>query len=116
MLPLPTPSDIVQTAASDMANGTLPGAIGASLRRVLIGYFVGSGLAIILGSAMGWFKRIEYLLGPLVEIIRPIPALAYIPLVILWFGIGRPSKITVIATGAFVGCVVNVTAARRKCR
>jgi NitT/TauT family transport system permease protein len=56
---------------------------------------------------MGWFKRIEATVDPLFQLLRPIPPLAWIPLSLLWFGIGIKSKIFVIWLSAFVPCVIN---------
>jgi ABC-type nitrate/sulfonate/bicarbonate transport system permease component len=111
---MPTPSRIFSTGLHNLSNGTIPDAIWASLKRVLAGYAVGSAAGIIIGTSMGWFKRIEYLISPLVEAIRPIPGLAFVPLVILWFGIGETSKVIVIAEAAFVVSVVNARAGMKE--
>lgn len=111
---MPTPSRIFSTGVRNLSNGTIPDAIWASLKRVLAGYAIGSAAGIIIGTSMGWFKRIEYLISPLVEAIRPIPGLAFVPLVILWFGIGETSKVIVIAEAAFVVSVVNARAGMKE--
>lgn len=111
---LPTPQRIFSTGVHNIGDGTIPEAIWASLKRVLAGYAVGSAAGIIVGTSMGWFKRIEYLIGPLVEAMRPIPGLAFVPLVILWFGIGETSKVIVIAEAAFVVSVVNARAGMKE--
>jgi ABC-type nitrate/sulfonate/bicarbonate transport system permease component len=111
---MPTPSRIFSTGVHNLGNGTIPDAIWASLKRVLAGYAVGSAAGIIIGTSMGWFNRIEYLISPLVEAIRPIPGLAFVPLVILWFGIGETSKVIVIAEAAFVVSVVNARAGMKE--
>jgi ABC-type nitrate/sulfonate/bicarbonate transport system permease component len=84
-------------------SGLLFQSIGASLLRMLVGYTLGAGIGISIGLLMGWSRRIDHSLNPLVQLIRPIPALALIPLFILWFGIGEITKVLLIAEGvAFV--------------
>lgn len=104
---LPPPQAIIQTAVEKFADGSLPEAIWASLKRILIGYTIGTSLAILIGTLMGWFRYIEYILDPIIECMRPVPPLAYIPLIILWIGIGEESRILVLALTAFLVCIVN---------
>lgn len=111
---MPNVPRIVSTAREQIANGTIPDAIWASLKRVLAGYALGSAAGILVGTSMGWFRRIGYFLGWIVDAIRPIPGLAFVPLVILWFGIGETSKVIVIAEAAFVVSVVNSRAGMKE--
>jgi len=104
---LPPPQDIIATAITKFADGTLQGAIWASLTRILIGYTIGTTLAIIVGSLMGWFRYVEYVFDPIIECMRPVPPLAYIPLIILWIGIGEESRILVLVMTSFLVCIVN---------
>jgi ABC-type nitrate/sulfonate/bicarbonate transport system permease component len=104
---VPPPQEILSTMAEGLADGTLLSAIGASLVRVLTGYVLGCSAAILLGVLMGWFRTFEYLVDPLVEAIRPIPPLAYIPLVIIWVGIDERSRILVIFLASFLTCIVS---------
>ena len=75
-----------------------------------MGFFIGTTLALILGCLIGWYKVIEYLFDPLIEALRPIPPLAYIPIIIIWFGIGEFSRVLIITIACFMVCVVNVIA------
>jgi ABC-type nitrate/sulfonate/bicarbonate transport system permease component len=111
---MPSPKRIFDTGVEDIGDGTIPKAIWASFKRVMVGYAVGSAAGIVIGTSMGWFRRMEYFIGPLVEAIRPIPGLAFVPLVILWFGIGETSKVLVIAEAAFVVSVVNSRAGMKE--
>ena len=72
-----------------------------SLYRVLYGFSIAILIAVPLGIVMGWSKRLRDLLNPLVEIVRPIPPLAWIPMAIFWFGIGIKSAAFIIFLGAF---------------
>lgn len=85
----------------------------ASLHRVVIGFVIGAGLALPLGLLMGASRRIEGLFDPLIQFLRPIPPIAYIPLSILWFGLGNPPAIFLIAIGAFFPVLLNTSAGVR---
>ena len=78
-----------------------------SLYRVLVGFFIGAGLALPLGLAMGYSKLVYGLFNPLIQVLRPIPPIAYIPLSILWFGLGNPPAIFLISIGAFFPVLMN---------
>ncbi|NLE76573.1 MAG: ABC transporter permease [Chloroflexi bacterium] len=107
---IPTPQSIISTGFTLFTQENLHLDILTSLMRVLSGYFVGVTLAIVLGTLMGWFWVVDGMFDPLIEIIRPVPPLAYIPLMILWFGIDETPKILVIMLGCFVNCIINVVA------
>ncbi|QJE00572.1 ABC transporter permease [Massilia forsythiae] len=85
-----------------------------SLYRVVVGFAVGAGLALPLGLAMGASRIVYAWLNPLVQLLRPIPPIAYIPLSILWFGLGNPPAIFLIALGAFFPVLMNTIAGVRQ--
>jgi ABC-type nitrate/sulfonate/bicarbonate transport system permease component len=107
---VPSPPRIVEAFVDELRSGDLLINAWASLQRVLIGYVIGAGLAVILGALSGWFRYWGYILNPVIDALRPIPALAYIPLVIVWVGIGEPSRLIIIALAVFKPCVVNARA------
>ena len=107
---VPAPPQIADAFAELLASGDLWVNTLASLKRVVIGFAIGAGLAIVLGTLAGWFRWWGYVLNPIIDAIRPIPALAYIPLVIVWVGIGEPSRLIIIALAVFKPCVVNARA------
>lgn len=72
-----------------------------SLLRVMCGFLLAISIALPLGIVLGWSRMLRDMLTPLVEIIRPIPPLAWIPLAILWFGIGLKSASFIIFLGCF---------------
>jgi NitT/TauT family transport system permease protein len=88
-------------------------AIG-SLYRVVVGFLIGAGLALPLGLLMGSSQRIYGLMNLTVQVIRPIPPIAYIPLAILWFGLGNPPALFLIALGAFFPVLMNTIAGVRQ--
>jgi NitT/TauT family transport system permease protein len=84
-----------------------------SMGRVASGFLIGAGLALPLGLMMGASQRVYALLNPLTQVLRPIPPIAYIPLAILWFGLGNPPAVFLIAIGAFFPVLINTIAGVR---
>src|SRR5262249_18178753 len=78
-----------------------------SLRLVVLGFLVAVGFGVPLGLLMGWSRRAEAVVNPIFLLIRPIPPLAWIPLAILWLGLGDAAKVMVIFFAAFVPAVIN---------
>ena len=89
------------------ADGTLLSHALHSLKLVVMGFAVAAGVGMPLGLLMGWSRRAEALINPVFLLIRPIPPLAWIPLAILWLGLGDAAKIMVIFFAAFVPSVIN---------
>lgn len=85
-----------------------------SMVRVVLGFVIGAGLALPLGLAMGASERVYVWFNPLVQLLRPIPPIAYIPLAILWFGLGNPPAVFLIALGAFFPVLMNTIAGVRQ--
>ena len=95
-------------------SGELPMDVVASLYRVVVGFAIGAGLALPLGLAMGASGRVHAWMNPLVQVLRPIPPIAYIPLAMLWFGLGNPPAVFLIAIGAFFPVLMNTIAGVRQ--
>ncbi len=81
--------------------------VGASLGRVIVAWLLSTAIAIPLGLAMGRWRRFEKIIDPVVELFRPISPLAWIPLAILWFGIGETGKIFIIFIATFFPILLN---------
>lgn len=107
---LPPPSELVTTLADLGSSGALLGHIGISSLRVLIGFAIGAGLALLVGAAVGLSRRVEALLDPTFQAVRAIPSLAWVPLLLLWLGIDEAPKITLIAIGTFFPVYLNFVA------
>lgn len=91
-------------------SGEMIGDTISSLYRVVVGFAVGAGLALPLGLIMGANDRAYALFNPLIQVLRPIPPIAYIPLAILWFGLGDPPAVFLISIGAFFPVLMNTVA------
>jgi taurine transport system permease protein len=84
---------------------------GATLLRVLVSWFGGSALGVTVGLLMARTRWVMFALNPLIEAVRPVPPVALIPFVILWFGIGDDGKIFLGALACFMVMVINTTVA-----
>ena len=81
--------------------------IASSLKTVLSGYLLGVVIGIPLGICMAWFKPVDRFLRPLFDLIKPIPGIAWIPVMITLFGIGLLGKAMIVFMTAFIACMVN---------
>lgn len=116
---LPTPLEVVDRMVYAFSNTigrklTLPMHLAVSLRRVVTGFCLAAVCGVVLGIAMGRFRLIEAIFKPLFEIVRPIPSVAWIPLAIVWFGIGETAKTFIIFMAGFVNIVVNTYAGAKQ--
>lgn len=107
---LPPPADVLE-GVIDIYNGYLGVPwyehFKASLVVMLTGYFSAIAVGVPLGIAIAWWKPVETLFSPLLAIFRPIPPPAWIPLAILWFGIGLAGKAFIVFVAAVVPCIMN---------
>ena len=105
---MPTLQKIGKTFKTLFLKGTLIKHCGISMGRVLKGYGISVALGVTLGILIGLSHHLERITQLLVQIIKPIPPIAWIPLVILWFGIGESGKVFLIFLGGFFTILVNV--------
>ncbi|MDQ0254636.1 sulfonate transport system permease protein [Evansella vedderi] len=106
---LPAPTIIVQTIWAMALDGSLWTHTSITLYRVFLGFLWGTLAAVVLGSIVGMFSKAETMFDPMIQAFRAIPSLAWVPLFILWLGIGEGSKITLIAVGVFFPVYLNIT-------
>ena len=104
---LPEPLAVVKAAWSLVQSGEMWADVKISAWRALAGLAIGGSVGLVLGLATGLFRPFEIALDSTVQMIRNIPALAMIPLVILWFGIEEQAKIFLVALGVFFPIYVN---------
>jgi ABC-type nitrate/sulfonate/bicarbonate transport system permease component len=98
---LPAPHTVLVAGIDLVRSGELQRDILASLSRVVQGFFVAAFFGVAVGTLAGRSRRLEYLVEPTIELLRPIPPLAFLPMMVLWFGIGETSKVAFIAYAAF---------------
>jgi len=110
---LPPPTQVARKWAEYLTSGELPRDAFATVARVAVGFAIGAGLALPLGLWMGAMSKVYEVFNPVVQILRPIPPIAFIPLAILWFGLGNPPAFFLIALGAFFPVLMNSIAGVR---
>lgn len=109
---LPSPIRVAETFIVKFYDPAPDGAtmiqhMGSSLRITLTGYAMGLLVGIPLGILMAWYKTLDMFVRPLFDLLRPIPGIAWIPIMIMLFGIGILSKAMVIFLTALIACIVN---------
>ena len=110
---LPDPGKVLATAGRLAADGSLWENTIASAQVVLIGFLVSSVVAVPLGLYMGTYKAVQAALDPLVNFIRYLPVTSFVPLFILWIGIGLNERVAVIVFGTFFQQLVMIADAAR---
>ncbi|TAM60822.1 ABC transporter permease [bacterium] len=95
------------------ARGALWEHLGASVERVLIGFAAAFAVAVLLGTCVGLSRRCEELLDPTLQAVRAVPSLAWVPLLLIWLGVGESAKIVLVAIGAFFPIYVNLVSGIR---
>ncbi|KAB2330165.1 ABC transporter permease [Cytobacillus depressus] len=104
---LPAPTAIITAGWEMIHSGELFKNLLASLYRIGWGYALGATLGIIIGLILGFSKWADAIFTPIVYSIYPIPKIALLPLIILWFGIGEMPKVAIIALGVFFPVLIN---------
>ena len=102
-----SPLEIAGHFVEALRSGELLPHVGASLVRSIPGFVVGSLIGVILGLLAGVARSLDQLLSPVVFLSYPIPKIVFLPIVMLWVGIGDVSKVAVIALACFYPCFIN---------
>lgn len=110
---LPTPISVVQAGLDLAARGELFTAIQISVQRVLLGFLIGSAVGIVVAAIVGLSRFGSALLSPTLSAFRAVPSLAWLPLLVLYMGIGEDSKVLLVAIGAFFPVFTTVAGAVR---
>lgn len=105
---MPTIESVLQVTWEYSKDLSLFNNIFISFVRVVEGFIIASALALVLGIGIGLSKNLEIFTELIIQVLKPIPPIAWIPLAILWFGIGEFSKVFIISLGAFFPILINV--------
>ncbi len=108
---LPTPGAVLAAFGELLVRGELWRHVAISTQRVLIGFATGSGVGLALGGLVGMSGTARALLAPTIQAVRAVPSLAWVPLLLLWLGIGETPKVVLVAIGAFFPVYTTVSAA-----
>lgn len=98
---LASPRDVVRELLDLARTGVLWHDLSASIGRVALGFAIALALALVLGALVGGSTTAERALDPTLQAVRAVPSLAWVPLLLLWLGIGEPAKIALVTIGAF---------------
>lgn len=104
---LPGPIDVAEAVIDLIGRGTIPEDLATSLLHFAIGIGAALLIGVPLGIAMGWFRIVDSLANPIIEILRPIPPLAWIPFAIVWFGLTNLAAGFIVFAGAFFPILIN---------
>lgn len=110
---LPAPSQVVITGYNMLIDGGLLMHILASSRRVLLGFLISALAAVPLGILLGNSKMLKAIFDPIISMIRPLPSMAWIPLSLLWLGIGEEQKYAIVFMGSFAPALLYTIDATR---
>jgi sulfonate transport system permease protein len=105
---LASPAAVAHEFATLAASGALQADVWASVSRVAVGFAIAFGLALVLGSLAGSTRVARLAIDPTLQAIRAVPSLAWVPLILLWLGIGETAKIVLVAIGAFFPVYVSI--------
>src|SRR5213596_3599532 len=107
---LPTPGEVAAVFADTVSDGSLPRHVGTSLARVGVGFGLAALGALALGLLAAMCVPVRLMLEPVIELVRPIPPLAFLPMFLVWFGLGEASKIAFIGYTTFFPMFVAIAA------
>jgi sulfonate transport system permease protein len=110
---LPAPSVIARTIYEMAIAGDLWRHVGITVARVALGFLIGATAGTLFGAVTGYFPVARKLLDPLLQSLRSVPSIAWVPLFVLWLGIQEASKIALISLGAFFPVYLNLSVAIR---
>ncbi|MBM6761047.1 nitrate ABC transporter permease [Megamonas hypermegale] len=105
---LPSPAMVIETAYDYIIDGTLIGHIGMSFYRMIVGFVIGVVIAVVLGILIATKRDFDNIFTPILNLVGPIPVFAFLPMFLIWFGIGESSKIALIAYATFVPLITYV--------
>jgi sulfonate transport system permease protein len=107
---LPSPLLVIATLAAMLQTGEMARAVSATALRMAFGFALGAAAATLLGGLCGACAPARALLDPLIQALRSVPSLAWVPLFVLWLGIFEASKIVLVAVGVFFPVYLNLVA------
>lgn len=106
---IPMSTEIVLAVVSYIQDGTFWGHVGISLYRVFVGFVIGVVLAIIIGGGIASSRVVDNIVSPILNLFGPIPIMAFLPMFVLWFGIGESSKIILVTYATVIYMVSYVS-------
>ena len=105
---LPSPADVIMTGYQYYISGVLIQHIAISFYRMIVGFIIGVIAAVIIGILVATSRTWDNIIVPILNMVGPIPVFAFLPIFMIWFGIGESAKITLIAYATFVPLITYV--------
>jgi NitT/TauT family transport system permease protein len=110
---LSSPCSVTLAALKMVRSGEIFKHLSVSATEFVCGFFAAAVLAVPVGLFAGWYRRLNFIIDPFISILYVTPRIAFLPLVILWLGIGLISKVTIVFLGAFLPICINTIAGVR---
>jgi taurine transport system permease protein len=111
---LPSPGDVWHAAQLTMRDGDLLNDVLVSARRVFLGFGLAALVAVPLGIVMGVWAPAKAVMDPFVSLLRPLPSITWIPLTILWLGIGEAQKVAIVFMGSWIYILIYTYESTRR--
>lgn len=111
---LPAPGDVLHAGRLTLMRGDLVGDILVSARRVFLGFGLAACVAVPLGVVMGVWRPAKAIMDPFVSLLRPLPSITWIPLSILWLGIGESQKVAIVFMGSWIYMLLYTVESTRR--
>lgn len=105
---LPSPVTVIETAYDYFMSGTLMLHIGMSFYRMIVGFVIGVAASLVVGILIAMSRSWDNILSPIINMVGPIPVFAFLPMFLIWFGIGEASKIALIAYATFIPMLIYI--------
>jgi ABC-type nitrate/sulfonate/bicarbonate transport system permease component len=107
---MPSPTDVFDESVTMWSDGTMLAGLGQSLTVIVLGFLLSASTGIVLGVLLGGFRILGRVLDPFVNAMNSTPGAAFIPLIIVWFGLYTEAKVVVVWNAAFFPILINTTA------
>ncbi|MEO9191035.1 MAG: ABC transporter permease [Acetobacteraceae bacterium] len=111
---LPSPGNVVGATAKLAASGELLADVAISSQRVFLGFGLAALVAIPLGVVMGVWWPAKAVMDPFISLLRPLPSITWIPLTILWLGIGESQKVAIVFLGSWIYILISTYESTRR--
>jgi taurine transport system permease protein len=111
---LPAPGDVLHAGRLTLTNGELLLDVAVSARRVFLGFALAAIVAVPLGIVMGVWRPAKAIMDPFVSLLRPLPSITWIPLTILWLGIGEAQKVAIVFMGSWIYILLYTVESTRR--
>ena len=111
---LPSPADVLRAGTKLAARGDLLADVAISSQRVFLGFFLAAIVAIPLGIVMGVWWPAKAVMDPFISLLRPLPSITWIPLTILWLGIGELQKVAIVFLGSWIYILISTVESTRR--